>query len=131
MHSNNLETALAQSTRRVVGLQLLSSVVIAVLFLFQDVLHAASALFGGLTSVSTALILSRGVRRAGEAALSDPKKSLAILMLGALQRFILVLGLLALGLGLLKLDPVAVIVGFVITQISYAVSTRSGNASQK
>ena len=121
---------MAYGARRVIGLQLASSAIIAVLFLFQDALHAASALYGGLTSVSTALLLSRGVRRAGEAALGDPKKSLAILYVGAVQRFFLVLGLLALGFSLLKLDPVAVIVGFGIAQISYAVSTRSRSTAQ-
>lgn len=125
MHTQNFDTALAQGARKVVGLQLLSSVVVAVLFLYQDLLHAASAFYGGLASVSTALLLSRGVRRAGEAALSNPQKSLAILAVGAVQRFLLVLGLLAIGLGFFKLDPVAVIVGFGIAQISYVLSTRS------
>lgn len=131
MHTKNFDTALSHDARKVVGLQLLSSVVVAVLFLYQDLLHAASALYGGLTSVSTALLLSRGVKRAGEAALGDPKKSMLILYMGAVQRFLLVMGLLALGFGWLNLDPIAVIVGFVIAQISYAVSTRSSSASQK
>ena len=107
-----------------IAVQLLTSVGIAAGFLLQGPWEAMSALCGGLTSISTALLLSRGVKRAGEAALSDPKKSLAILYIGAVQRFLLVMGLLALGLAVFKLEAIAVCVGFAIAQVSYLVSSR-------
>jgi len=49
---------------------------------------------------------------------------LGILYVGAVQRFLLVLGLLVLGIALFKLDPIALCVGFALAQLSYVVGSR-------
>jgi ATP synthase protein I len=115
---------LKQKAGRVLRAQLVVSVVLAGLFLLQGVTEALSALYGGLASLIIAWFLSRGVRRASELATVDIKKSMATLYVGAVQRFLLVIGLLALGLSLLKLNPIALCVGFAVTQMSYLVSSR-------
>lgn len=117
--------ALTQQARKVIGAQLLVSVLVAGCFLLQGVWESLSALYGGMASVIIALLLRRGVRRASQMATISPKKSMAILYVGAVQRFVLVLGLLALGIAGLKLNPVAVCVGFAVAQVGYLVNTRA------
>jgi len=62
--------------------------------------------------------------------LSDPKKSLMILYIGAVVRFAAVIVVLGIGLGLLKLEPKAMIIGFVLAQISYLMSVRDRKAAR-
>lgn len=86
-----------------------------------------SCLYGGLISVATSLLLSRGVIRAANAAPENHKKSMIILYLGAAQRFVLVLVLFGAGLAGLKLEPLATIAGFVAAQLVYVIGMRSGS----
>lgn len=123
--SSTAESQLAAVTRSVTSVQIITSVVVAGLFLMQGVWDSVSVLYGGFSSVLTVLLLSRGVKRASEAALRNPKQSLQILYLGAVQRFLLVIGLLALGLAVFKLAPIAVCVGFAVAQIGYVIGSRS------
>lgn len=118
------DSQLAAKSRSVAGLQIISSVVVAGLFLLQGTWDSLSALYGGFASVLTALVLSRGVKRAEEAVLRDPKQSLQILYFGAVKRFLLVMGLIALGLAVLKLAPIALCVGFAVAQMGFVVSSR-------
>ena len=116
---------LAAKARSVASVQLISSVVVAGLFLMLGAWDSLSALYGGFASALTALFLSRGVKRAEEAVLRDPKRSLQILYFGAVQRFLLVAGLLALGLAVLKLAPIAMCVGFAVAQLGFVMGSRS------
>ena len=119
------DSQLAAKTRSVASLQVISSVVVAGLFLMLGAWDSVSALYGGFSSVLTVLFLSRGVKRAEEAVLRDPKRSLQILYFGAVQRFLFVAGLLALGLAVLKLAPVALCVGFAVAQVSFVMGARA------
>jgi ATP synthase protein I len=92
--------------------------------------QALSALFGGMSSVVLALISIRGFKRANEFALSDPKKSMMILYIGAATRFAAVLVLLGIGLGLFKLGPLAVFVGFALAQASYLMGVRGSKQAR-
>lgn len=111
--------------KRVIGLQLFSSVVVASAFFVQGSWYATSALYGGLASVIIAWLMSRGFKRASQASLQSSGKSMAILYLGAAQRFLLVIVLLGIGLSVFKLVPVAIISGFAIAQLSYAFGARA------
>jgi len=137
---------LAVKARRVVVVQLLVTAIVAVAFftagLFSSsglfasgavnnsVWDALSALYGGLASVLLALISIKGFKRANEFALSDPKKSMMILYIGAVVRFAAVIVVLGIGLGLLKLEPMAVLIGFVLAQISYLMGVRDRKATR-
>ena len=137
---------LAVKARRVVVVQLLVTAFVAVAFfiagLFSgsglfasgagdgSVWDALSALYGGLASVLLALISIKGFKRANEFALSDPKKSMMILYIGAVVRFAAVIVVLGIGLGLLKLEPTAVLIGFVLAQISYLMGVRDRKATR-
>ena len=137
-------TDLAEKARRVVIIQLLTTLVVAAVFFVltlqqstgqaqsheQPMWSALSAYYGGLTSVVLALLSIRGFKRANEIALSEPKKSMMILYIGAVQRFVAVLVLLGLGLGLFRLEPLAVLIGFVLAQASYLMGVRDRKATR-
>jgi len=109
--------------RKVIGLQLIMTLLVAAAFFAGQGIHAAQgALFGGLVSVMTTLLLSYGVKRATVAAATNPGKSAAILYLSAAQRFLWVLVAFAFGLSILKLYPLGAFAGFAIAQIAYIIS---------
>jgi hypothetical protein len=131
-----LAAGLEKKARRVVFTQLLTTLavalVVAAVLLFGTsdtdagvaLKGALSAIYGGLSSVVLALISIRGFKRANEIALSQPKQSMMILYIGAVVRFAAVLILLGIGLGLLKLQATAVLIGFALAQASYLMSVR-------
>ena len=131
---------LAAKARRVVVVQLLVTAIVAAVFFTAGVFasgagdgsvrDALSALYGGLASVLLALISIKGFKSANEFALSDPKKSMMILYIGAVVRFAVVIAVLGIGLGLLKLEPMAVLIGFVLAQISYLMGVRDRKATR-
>lgn len=82
-------------------------------------LAAVSALYGSVISVVSALLLGRGVTRAEKLAIDDPKRSLGILYFGAVQRFVLVAVMLAIGLSVLQLTAIPTFVGFALAQMAF------------
>lgn len=80
----------------------------------------ASLYGGGLALISAWLLLLR-VRKAGELAETSPKQSVYSLYFGAVQRFVLVLVALAVGMGALKLQPIPLLVSFGLAQLAYAL----------
>lgn len=128
---SKLGADLAAKARRVVKVQLATSTIVALLFLIQGQWEALSAFYGGLASIFIALLSIRGFKRANEHALTDPKRSMLILYIGAVQRFVAVVVLLAIGLGGLKLEALAVFVGFALAQASYLMGVRDGGAKAK
>lgn len=125
-------TGLAERTRRIVGFQILASVVIAIGFLIGvGAAQGRSALYGGMVAVTLTALLSRGVKRAEASSVHNPQKSMVILYLGAVQRFVLALAAFAVGLAVLKLEPVAVFVGFAAAQFSYLINARGMAPSKR
>lgn len=112
--------------RRVMVVQIVSAAAAAIgmYMLGQGGWSALSAFSGGLVSLAIVLLLRRGVRRASDLALVDQKKSLAILYLGAVQRFVAVIVLFALGMGVFGLVPFAMFVGFVAAQVGNLIGAR-------
>ena len=105
--------------------QLIAGAVAAIGFLlYSGAWHALSALAGGAVSISLLLLLRRGIKRAGEIAQHDQKRSMIILYMGAAQRFLLILVLFALGLGVAGFDPLAMFVGFFLAQLSNLTNVR-------
>jgi ATP synthase protein I len=123
---NIVAQQVAAKARHVMVVQLGTTILVSLAF---GLLHggswsALSALCGGLISLSVLLLLQRGVRRASEEALVDQKKSMMILYVGAVQRFVLIIILFALGLRVLGLAPLELLVGFALAQASNIVSAR-------
>ena len=85
-----------------------------------------AAFYGGMISIVIAFLLGRGVARAAEVARLDHKKSMLILYLGAVQRFVIVLVLFGIGLKGLSLAFLPMIAGFAGAQLAYLSSMRRG-----
>ena len=135
---SGIDKAFAGKARRVVIVQLSVTLFVAAAFFGftaeglsteEGLWKALSAGYGGLSSVVLALISIGGFKRANAIALSDPKQSMMILYIGAVVRFAAVIVLLGIGLGLLKLDALAVFAGFALAQASYLMSVRDRKAA--
>jgi len=122
------EPELTAKARGVISTQLVISVLAAAVFLWKGAWEAVAALYGGLASLCISMLLLWGIKRASEAAKNNPGKSMRMLLAGAAQRFLLVLGLLATGIAAFKLDPIAMCTGFALAQLSYVIGSRFNNA---
>ena len=136
---NSIDKAFAAKANRVVKVQLSMTLIVAAVFFGATYMQgmaegslwkALSAGYGGLSSVILALVSIGGFKRANAIALSDPKQSMMILYIGAVVRFAAVIVLLGIGLGLLKLDAIAVFTGFALAQASYLMSMRDRKAAR-
>lgn len=129
---NSIDKAFTGKSNRVLIVQLLMTLIVATGFFAagfagvaeEGLWKALSAGYGGLSSVVLALVSISGFKRANAIALSDPKQSMMILYIGAVVRFAAVIVLLGVGLGLFKLDAIAVFAGFALAQASYLMSMR-------
>ncbi|MGE0370299.1 MAG: ATP synthase subunit I [Gammaproteobacteria bacterium] len=112
---------LRAKTRRVIGLQLgIGLAAAAGFFTVEGPAAAWSAAYGGAVSLGMSLLLSRGVLLAGR--MRSAQASQAVLYAGAAVRFVLVLALLSVGLAVLKLAPLAVVVGFIAVQLAFMLA---------
>ena len=110
--------------RKVVAWQVIGSILAAAAFFIGRGWAASGAvLYGGAVGIAATLLLSRSIKRASRAA-GNPTASMRVLYWGAAQRFFFVLGALVLGLAVLKLEPLALLVGFVSAQAGYFINAR-------
>jgi ATP synthase protein I len=111
--------SLVRSFRKLAALQLTLVMVTTVLFyLWSGAGAAVSTLFGGgIAMVNMALLLWRRERAERGRAMSAGE-SIRLLYRSALERFIAVIALFALGMGVLKLYAPALLTGFVVGQLA-------------
>ena len=124
---NTASREIKDATRKLIAVQLgVGAVIAAAFFMAKGQGEALAAFYGCIISIAVAFLLGRGVVRAAEAASQDHKKSMLILYLGAVQRFILVLVLFGIGLKGLSLAFLPMIAGFAGAQLAYLSSMRRG-----
>jgi ATP synthase protein I len=112
-----------EDIRALLGLQLLAVVVSASVFLFIGGPHQAlSSAYGGGIALLSGWMLGRRVARATEVAKHSPGRETSVLYIGAIQRFVVILVLFALGMGKLGLAPLPVVVGFAAAQLGFFLS---------
>ena len=104
-----------------VGLTLLVS---SLGYFFHGVEFCKAAFYGGMVAVVNGLSLLRKVQAADKAAESRPQYALAILLSGAVNRFILVLLLFGLAFGVLHLLVVPSLAVFAMAQLAYGWGLR-------
>lgn len=103
-----------QGTRRLLFYQLLLVLAASAVFLaIFDILSAFSVVCGGGIAAGNALLAARCARRDEQAPERTPQQSLVALYICMVQRFVIVAALFALVMGGLKLDPLAVLTGFI------------------
>lgn len=78
--------------------------------------EALAAVYGGCIAMFSTWMLMKRVRLATEVAKDISGREVGILYVGAIQRFVLVLLLFIVGMAVLKLAPVPLLVGFVVSQ---------------
>ena len=120
----------AYGIRRLAVLQLALLAVTSIVFLtIYGAFQAGSVWFGGLTaSLNVGWLLWRRQRADAGRALSAGQ-SLRLLYRSALERFLLVGLLFALGLGVLKLDPLALLTGFIVGQLALVFLGMKGKSA--
>lgn len=91
-------------------------------FSVQGSEQALATAFGGAIAIANGLLLFRRVRRAAASTAYDPRSDVASLYMGAVERFVLTLGAMALGMGWLELSPVPMLVGFGLGYLGYSLS---------
>ena len=111
--------SLVRGIRKLAALQLTLVMATSVLFyLWSGAGAAVSALFGGgISMVNVALLLWRRERAERGRAMSAGE-TIRLLYRSALERFIAVIGLFALGMGVLQLYAPALLTGFVVGQLA-------------
>ncbi len=122
----DISSSLPGAVRVVVMYQAAIAVVVALTFLvLQGGLQALSALYGGLITLIMTLLLRRRVTRLAEIATQGNATGVAAV--GVMLRFLWVLVLFGLGFAVLKLDPLASIVGFGLAQLGYVIAMRKAS----
>lgn len=94
---------------------------VAGIFLLKGQHAATSALYGGGVALASSTLLGRSLRLASEAGQLSAKQGASMLYFGAVLRFLLVLALLAVGMGLFGLLPLPLIVGFAGAQVAFLI----------
>ena len=82
---------------------------------------AMAVVFGGLVALANSGLLAWRMRVAKRRVDTDAQQDLRMLYRTSLERFALVVFFLALGMGVLKLDPPVMIAGFVLGQLAWLV----------
>lgn len=86
---------------------------------------AQGTLFGVLTSMISALLLSWGVVMATRRSVKNQNRGMLLLYVGAVQRFLLVLAMFGIGVAALKLNPLFMVIGFGLAQFAFLAVARS------
>ncbi len=109
---------LYRTALRLISLQLVFTFLVAMGYLFQSGnVGFQSALFGGLIAVVGTWISARGIKKAGS--VKNKEEGYKAIYSGAMLKFSLTLLLMALGLGVLNLSPIALLMAFAVAQIAF------------
>jgi ATP synthase protein I len=105
--------------RKLVMLQLLLVAITSVVFfVLNGGFQAGSAAYGGVCACASQLLLEWRRNAADRGHVLSAGQSIRLLYRTAVERFVLVGVLLALGLGVWRLDPLALITGFIAGQLA-------------
>ncbi|MEE8342716.1 MAG: ATP synthase subunit I [Gammaproteobacteria bacterium] len=100
-------------------------VVLVVAGIYAGLVGAASALgavFGGCISITNGLLLFWRLNRGGKHPSGDPGRHLGSFFALAIERFVVVTVLFAMGMGVLKLVPLPLLLGFIAGQVALVMS---------
>ena len=122
--------AITRRGRRVVTVQLAVLVLGAGLALLHSPHAALSAVGGVAVAMLLAWMLRRSMARATELAVESPQQSMNTMYLGAAVRFVALLALMAIGLGLLKLDARFMVGAFVVAMIAGVLAARGQDSGR-
>lgn len=78
----------------------------------------SSALFGFLIGLANVAMLVATFQKANSKAAEDPKSGILVLYMSAVLRFVLLAALFVIGLALFKLEPLAMVMTFVVMTLA-------------
>lgn len=117
--------AFTRRTLKIIGLQvLIGGVVGAGFFVTDGRWRALSEGFGVLIGITGTAMLAGRIARAGSVADRDPRKSMRMFYLGAVQRFVLIAVLLACGILVFRFDPLGLVIGLCVPQLAFFIGLR-------
>ena len=131
---NFADKAFQSTWRRLVLIQVLLLVVAAVIsFLLKgyELNFLGALIYGGAISIVSTLINAWRIRIATDMAADNAALSMVELYKGFLLRMVVVMALLAIGFMVLKLQPAALIIGFVVAHIGYLFARPVGTAKRR
>jgi len=108
--------------KRLGFLLVLIAVTSIVFFALGEAMQAGSVWYGGAIATASLLLLEWRRLAADKGPALSAAASLRLLYRTALERFVLVVTLFALGLGVLRLDPLALLSGFIVGQVALVVT---------
>lgn len=92
---------------------------VAVSFYYLGDAGIFPAVYGGAVAIANTLLLSSRLESAGEMAKDNPDGGVLTLYLGVVQRFVFVLVMFGVGMGVLKLLPPPMLGTFAIAQLAF------------
>jgi ATP synthase protein I len=112
----------------------LIGIAVSFYYLADDGMLAAA--YGGAVAIANTILLSRRLDAAGEMAEDNPEGGVLALYLGVVQRFVFVLVMFGVGMGVLKLLPPPMLGTFAIAQLAFMLfgskkAKTAGSASSK
>lgn len=111
-----------------IAFQLASVGSVAAIFqVVQGGMASSAALFGGFAALVNLLLLDWRARRANRAGALTARQSLRVLYLSALERFVFVALLFALGIGFLDMEPLPLLLGFIAGLPALLLQVRPGH----
>ena len=90
-----------------------------IFYSYQELLAAQAALYGGSIVMLNVWLMNRWLQLAMTVAQHSPGREINILYLAAIQRFILTLVLLAIGMGAFQLPPIPLLLTFALAHLGY------------
>lgn len=100
----------------------LVSAMAGLFYVYQGELAAQAAFYGGGIVILNLWLSSRRLLKVLGNQNTSPNQEVLVLYVAAAQRFILTLGLFILGMGVFKLPPIPLLIGFAVTQVTYFFS---------
>ncbi|MDX2507024.1 MAG: ATP synthase subunit I [Gammaproteobacteria bacterium] len=106
--------------RRLFIVQIAITFIVALTYLaFQNINGFFAALYGGSITLSGTLLMAWRISRAGAVGSTEKQQGYIEIYAGVVQKFILTLVLMAFGMGYLQLNPLAILLSFALTQLSF------------
>ena len=124
--------AFSHTLRRIVVVQAGLVVITAVILsLVKSHEFFMATLYGGAVIIASTIYFGWRLKIATEAADNSPTVNSVELFKGIIVRFLIVIVLLALGLGWLKLQPAGVLSGFIVAQLAFWFSRSSYGVTRR
>ncbi len=127
---SRMADAIDRRGRLVVLVQLVALALLGGASLLYSLHAAVSAIAGVLVAMILAWMLRRSMARATELAVEAPQRSMNTMYLGAAMRFVSLLALMAVGLGVLGLDARFMVGAFVLAMIAGVLAARGRDSGR-